>query len=231
MIEQFEISREAFARTIRLVTTARMREAVLKGLVDTDQEADELAEIEGATSQRLVAQGRGVAGIPANSLIHGKPNQGFINAAFAYAPPRNANRFNGTDRGAWYAALEVETAIAEVGYHLTGHLAALGDAGDFNTTVSYAELFADFIGEFVDLRGVEQADCLHPDPPIGYPAGNVLADEAMARDLNGIVYPSVRRAGGTNLVALWPHAVQAVTQGSVWELTWSGSPGYAVRKA
>lgn len=231
MLERFTISRDALPRTIRLVTTARLRAAVLAGLVDTDVEMDELAEIEGATSHRLIAEDRGVVGIPANTLIHGKPNKGFVNAAFAYAPPRNTNRFNGTDRGGWYAALEVETAIAEVGHHLTSHLASLGEAGVFETTVFYAELYADFIGEFVDLRGAVGAECLDPDPRVGYTAGNILADEAMARDLTGIIYPSVRRPEGINLAALWPHAVQSVTQGGVWRLRWSGSPRYDVDRA
>jgi len=66
-------------------------------------------------------------------------------------------------------------------------------------------------------------DCLHPDPAIGYPAGNRLADTARGRGLNGVVYPSVRHSAGTCLVALWPAVVQSVTQGSVLRLVWSGS--------
>jgi RES domain-containing protein len=227
MLEQFPQVRESFSRAVRLVSTARMREAALAGLIDTNEEADELAEIEGATSRRLVAQTRGVEGLSANSLISGRPNQGFINAAFVYAQPRSPNRFNGTSRGAWYAALETETAIAEVGHHMTRHFS---EVSNFEGVVEYAELFADFIGLFADLRGAAAAECLYPNSKVGYPAGNLLAEEAIAADLNGIIYPSVRHAGGTCLAVLWPHAVQDVTQGGVYRLTWSGTPNYKVEQ-
>ena len=35
-------------------------------------------------------------------------------------------------------------------------------------------------------------------------------------------------AGGTCLVALWPHVVQSVTQGAVWRLAWTGTPEHSV---
>ena len=79
-------------------------------------------------------------------------------------------------------------------------------------------------GEFVDLRTIGAHPCLHPDPAIGYPAGNAVADAARARGLNGVVYPSVRHVGGTCLAALMPHAVQSVAQGGVYRFEWSGGP-------
>jgi RES domain len=48
----------------------------------------------------------------------------FINAAFVYFRPRELNRFNGPGRGAWYAALAVETCQAEVAFHLARELNA-----------------------------------------------------------------------------------------------------------
>ncbi len=48
--------REAFPRTIRLVASGRLREAVLAPLADDDDERALLAEIEGATSGRLIAK-------------------------------------------------------------------------------------------------------------------------------------------------------------------------------
>ena len=58
MIEGLPVIREAFPRTVRLVTTARLRDSVLLALVD-QAELDALAEIERATSQRLIIQERG----------------------------------------------------------------------------------------------------------------------------------------------------------------------------
>ena len=66
-----------------------------------------------------------------------------------------------------------------------------------------------------------------PDPAVGYPAGNAIAAMARAEGHNGIIYPSVRHAGGTCIAALWPNVVQSVVQGAMYRLTWSGTPNYA----
>ena len=220
MIDDIPVAREALPRTVRLVSSARLRESVLLGLADAN-DLDALAEIEGATSGRLIAEARGLGGVSPHELVHGVPHAAHINAAFAYARPDALNRFNGPERGAWYAALEVETSLAEVGFHLTRFLAA---TGVYEAIVEYGELYASFAGEFVDLRAAPDHPALDPDPAAGYPAGNRLADAARAEGLNGIIYPSVRRAGGTCIAALFPHAVQSVAQGDVWRLTWAGSP-------
>lgn len=194
-------------------------------LADSDEDLKLLAEIEGATSGRMIAEDRGIGALTAAELVHGVPHAKFINASFAYAKPREPMRFNPADRGAWYAALAVETCIAEVGHHLTK---ALADAGDFNAVVEYGEMHASMSGIFVDLRNYPTHECLHPDPSIGYPAGNIVAAIARGAGHNGIIYPSVRHSGGTCLAALWPNVVQSVAQGAMHRLTWSGSPEYKV---
>jgi hypothetical protein len=210
----------ALERTVRLVASARLRDPVLHRLVRAAH-ADDLAEIEGATSGRLTQQARGGGRLDARELVAALPHAAFINAAFSYWRPRDPNRFNGPGRGAWYAALTVETCIAEVTFHMTRELSRVED---FNATVDYAEMFASFAGLFADLRGASPPPaCLDPDPAVGYPAGNRLADAVRARGGNGIVYPSVRHAGGTCLAALWPSAVQSVTQGRVLRLQWRGT--------
>ncbi|MFC0008821.1 RES family NAD+ phosphorylase [Devosia nitrariae] len=207
------------------MTTARLRAAVLAPLVDDNDELEALAEIEGATSSRMLAQDRGISGLAANELVYDVPHARFINASFAYAKPQQPNRFNGADRGAWYAALEVATCLREVGYHLTN---ALADAGDYNAIVDYAEMFCSLAGEFLDLRQVPGHPSLDPDKTRAYPVGNALADSARAAGLNGIIYPSVRHPGGTCLVALRPAAVQSVRQGAVYRMIWRGDPVPAI---
>ena len=214
----FPVSTLAIERAVRLVATARLRDPVLLRLVDPGL-LDDLAEIEGATSGRLRDEAGG------GLFPGGRPHANFINAAFAYFRPGEPNRFNNA-QGAWYAALAVETSLAEVIFHMQREL---GRVNDWRAVVDCAEMWASFAGAFTDLRGITPApECLHPDPAIGYPAGNRLAGQTMAAGCNGIVYPSVRHPGGTCLVALWPHAVQSVAQGRVLRLTWSGSPDPAV---
>lgn len=207
--------------TIRLITTGRLKEAVLKPLAANDRDRDDLAELESATSGRLLALQRGLPDLRPGELVLGRAGHTLINAAFAYTRP-GGNRFNGEGRGAWYCAFDHETAVAEVGYHLTR---ALADVGRFDNATDYSELLADFIGPFHDLRGLDPAlPMLSPDPAIGYPAGQELAKTLREGGSNGIIYPSVRRPAGVCLVAFHPALVQNLRQGDVWRLEWRGTP-------
>lgn len=73
MLEGLTINHQAIERTVRLVTTARLRDSVLRDLVD-ESELDALSEIEGATSNRRIAQVRGAGEVPSNELIYGIPH-------------------------------------------------------------------------------------------------------------------------------------------------------------
>ena len=211
-------------RAVRLVATARLRDPVLHLLLDDPRVvgrpaeeltalARDLAELEGSTSSRLKAQ------FDRGSLFpSGRPHAHFVNAAFAYWRPREPNRFNDAGFGAWYAAFEIDTAIAEVTFHIARELERVQD---WHATVEWSEMWASFAGAFVDLRGIEPRPlCLDPDIDVGYPAGNTVARAVREAGHNGIVYPSVRRPGGTCLVALWPHVVQSVAQGAVIRAVW-----------
>ncbi len=112
----FPVSILAVPRAVRLVATARLRDPVLLGLVSPSM-LDDLAEIEGATSARLRDERFAATSYPSH-----RPHAAFVNAAFSYFRPREMNRFNGPERGAWYAAFAVETAIAEVSYHMQREL-------------------------------------------------------------------------------------------------------------
>jgi hypothetical protein len=207
--------------TVRLITTGRLKEAVLQALAPNFGVLEDLTELEGATSGRLRAQHRGLPDLQPDELVFGKASHTLVNAAFTHTRP-GGNRFNDENRGAWYCAFECETALAEVRYHLTR---ALADIGRFENVTDYSGLFADFIGPFHDLRGVDPIPpCLDPDPAVGYPAGQALAQELRAAGSNGIAYPSARRAAGTCLVAFHPSLVQNVRQGAIWRLEWQGTP-------
>ena len=157
MLDGLPVVREAFPRTVRLVSTARLRPPVLEALVSAE-DAAALAEIEGATSNRLLAEQRGTEGIGRGEFIHGVPYASFVNAAFAYWKPREANRFNAA-RGAWYAALDVETCSAR---GRPSHERVPCAIGPIQGVVEYSEMFASMAGEFVDLRQTPDHPCLNP---------------------------------------------------------------------
>lgn len=216
---------------VRLIPKTHHKPPVLRGLVDTDAEAAILAEIEAETSGRLIAERSGSAMLDRRELAfqrraHDLKLYGIsqINAAFAYTRT-GGNRFNDDRRGAWYCSWDALTSAAEVGYHRTREL---GYIGCYEGEARYVELLADFIGDFPDLDGHETEQALHPDPAIGYPAGQALAADLRLQGHRGLVYPSVRRVGGRCLVAFDPGAVQNVRPGATWRLSWSGSPDFDV---
>jgi len=209
--------------TIRLISTGRLKEPVLLPLATTQGALDDLADLESVTNGRLHAQESGLPDLDPRELVFGRAGYTFINAAFAHTRP-GGNRFNGDDRGAWYCGVDVETCLGEVSYHLTRELEAVGR---FENVTDYAALIADFFGPFHDLRAADRAaePALQDDPALAYPAGQTLALRLRKElDSNGIIYPSVRHAGGTCLVAFWPNLVLNLRQGGLWRLEWQGSP-------
>ena len=210
------VTRIARARTVRLIPTAYWKPPVLRALVEDDADLAVLERLEGRTSRRLVRPA--VTGLDLDRWGHS-----IIAAAFTYTR-KGGNRFNGEERGAWYAGFDDRTALGEVAFHRTREL---GFIGHYHDEAQYRALHAAFIGRFHDLRGVKPApDALHPDPATGYPAGQALARELMAAGSRGLIYPSVRQRGGTCLVAFQPNVVQDVTPGATWRLAWTGTPAW-----
>ncbi len=206
--------------TVRLVPTAYYKPPVLKPLIDTEEELEILAAFEGLTNQRLEAESKGLSDLESRELMFKAFGQSWINAAFAYTRPEG-NRFNDAGRGAWYCAFDDLTAIEEVAYHRTRELERIRV---FEDEAEYQVLLAAFIGDFHDVRGFDKSvDFLGPDPTIAYHAGQKLAQSLRGQQSRGIVYPSVRKAGGICLVAFQPHLVQNVRPSARWRLSWSGS--------
>lgn len=216
---------------VRLIPETRHKPPVLRGLVDTDDEAAILAELEGETNARLVAERDGSLALDRRELAFARRThdlkvygQSHINAAFTYTRP-TGNRFNGSERGAWYCAYHALTSAEEVGFHRTREL---GFIGIFEDEARYVELLADFIGDFPDLGGEPNNPALHPDPDVGYPAGQALATALRREGHRGLLYPSVRHSGGRCFVAFDPGIIQNVRPGASWKLTWNGTPEYSI---
>lgn len=219
---------------IRLIAATHHKPPVLRGLVDTDEEAAILAELEGETSARLIAERQGSAAIDRRELVFLRRahdlkvyGQSHINAAFTYTRA-GGNRFNGAERGAWYCSYDTLTSVAEVGFHRARELGYIGVYAD---KARYVELLADFIGDFPDLDSESDSPALHPDPAVGYPHGQALATRLRRDGHRGLLYPSVRRAGGRCFVAFDPGIVQNVRPGASWTLIWRGTPDFAVEAA
>ncbi|MGE0040319.1 MAG: RES family NAD+ phosphorylase [Vicinamibacterales bacterium] len=206
--------------THRLVPSRHLKggDSVLVAIADDDEHLQAIFELDAATNDRVLAERGRAPGIGVDELVFGVPHHAVINAAFCHPHPLGA-RFNGPDRGAWYAGFAVETAQAEVAFHKTVQLAEVGRLED---SVTYDDYLADFSASFHDLRRAPAfRACLAPDT---YVHAQALAERLLDAGALGIVYPSVRHAGGTAVACFRPALVGNVRRGKTWRFTWDGSP-------
>src|SRR5215472_7129680 len=88
------------------------RGTVLSRLTEDEADLTNLAELDGATNNRLLGEEGLLPGIGVYEVQYAH----IVNAAFTHASPAGG-RFNSNQRGAWYCALERETSVAEVAFH------------------------------------------------------------------------------------------------------------------
>jgi RES domain-containing protein len=210
--------------TCRLIPSrfADLEDSVLAPLAETDAVLADLFDLDNATNERLRAEAGLLPGIGMDELVFGVPHFRIINAAYTYARPEGS-RFNDSERGAWYCAFAAETALAEVIFHKTVEYAEIKR---FDDSVMYQLLLADFSAGFHDVRGIEaHKACLDPD---SYIASQALANQLLEAGSMGVIYPSVRHPGGTNLACFRPALVGNVRKAQTYRLTWAGSPQPAV---
>ncbi len=102
-------------------------------------------------------------------LVYGIPNAQIVNAAFTHTH-EYGSRFSDSTRGAWYAADELETSVAEVAYHKKRRLAEmivpeLPHQRPDQETSTYDDWLADFASDFHELRPARRySEYLEPEP-------------------------------------------------------------------
>jgi hypothetical protein len=187
---------------------------------------DELAMaflLESATNDRLAVLSRRLPLLAESEIVQG-PGATMVMAAFLHAD-EVGGRFTDGRLGAWYASFGVDTAIAETVYHSTRRL-RLSD-GAFPSNIQMRELVAGIDYDLIDIRGQQK------DRPDLYRKHDYRHSQAFGVGLrwpasgdgeNGIVYDSVRRAGGMNVCVYRPSLIQLpVNQADHYEYRWDAA--------
>lgn len=181
---------------------------------------DDLAavhELESLTNDRLREQLGEIRVIPPADRVAG-PGAGYVMAAFMHPAPGGA-RFNDARLGAYYAARELETAIAETSYHRTRFMRATRQpAMELDMRVLEAELDA----PLHDLRGLREKlpDIYDPDD---YSASQRLAARLRTEGSDGIAFDSVRRDGGQCVAIFRPRRVRSCRESLHLTYVWDGA--------
>jgi hypothetical protein len=198
-------------------------ETVFVRIADDDEHLQAIFELDAATNDRMLAEHQRFPGIGIEELVFGVPWSHVVNATFCHPHPLGG-RFNGPERGAWYAAFAVETAQAEVAFHKGVELAETGWTNE--ESITYDDYLADFSAGFHDLRrGGGFQGCLNPR---SYIASQALGERLLDEGSLGVVYPAVRHAGGTCLACFRPPLVTNVRRDATWRFTFSGGKPPAI---
>jgi hypothetical protein len=217
------------------------QDTVLADIADDDTMLEQLVLLDGATNDRIQGEQHGLAGISPFELVYGIPNAHIVNAAFTHSH-QFGSRFSDSTRGAWYAADELDTSIAEVTYHKARRLSEiivpeLPYHRPDRETSTYDDWLADFQSEFHELEPAKRyREYLAPEPvPACYIQSQTLARQLLtAHQSNGLVYPSVRRNGHRCLVCFRPPLVYRPRRDRGLEIEFTATPsGYdhRVRRA
>mgnify|MGYP000343439635 FL=1 len=178
---------------------------------------DELLEIEAMTDENARHLKDKIGNIEKEDRLTG-PNVGPILAPFIFYD--SPGRFNGgTKFGAYYAAKELITAIAETIYHRERFLRATKEKAQ---NVENIAISADLKGVLNDVRGMKED---HPDlyHPEDYSYSQSVAKELKNSGSLGVVYDSVRHGGGECVAIFKPRILSNWEQQKILVYQWDGS--------
>lgn len=213
------LARIRWRNTCRLIPSRYPSSGILDR-VAAPKDLPFIFELETWTNDRISAELSILHRVPENEWVTGS-QASVIMAAYCHPRP-NGGRFNGPDRGAWYAARKFETAQAEIAYHRGRELA---EVGVFETRIEMRLYLADFNAEFHDLRSTNGA--VHD--PNSYQASQTLARGLFEAGANGVVYRSVRHEGGECMACFRPKLVANVRPGAHFEFLWTGAGAPRIR--
>jgi hypothetical protein len=205
--------------------------------VASPEDFEALYMLEAMTNDRLRTEVGDLDLVPRDERRFG-PGWGPIMAAFTHLNPLGS-RFSDGSYGVFYCAQSRATAIAETRYHSALFLAATQEP-PLRQQMRLYTAFAE--GEVVDLRGSGSGGASHsanpaagkpapPEPaafdpavlsPSDYSAGQALGRAVRATGAPGIVYPSVRDAGGECLAAFRTLLLRDCHHAAYLEYNWNG---------
>lgn len=176
-----------------------------------------LVALESLTNDRIRQEVGDISMVPVEERVSG-PGASVIMAPFTHLNPAGS-RFADATFGAYYAAADVDTAIAETRFHREAFLRATHEAP---ISIEMRVYLADMSADLHDLRDRRL------DLPDIYRADDYAASQALARRLRGqgsagIAYDSVRRTEGQCVALFRPRTLTNVRQGAHLIYRWNGT--------
>jgi hypothetical protein len=186
--------------------------------VAVPEDMDIVFAIEGMTNERLRDEAGDITLVPPEERVSG-PGTTPIMAAFTHLN-YEGSRFTDGSFGVYYAAKEIDTAIHETCFHKARFLAATKEPPIEIDMRSYA---ADLRALMHDIRDMQvHLPAIYDADPTRYASAQALARDLREEGSNGMVYDSVRNAGGECVAVFRPRVLSPVRQGSHYCYVWDG---------
>lgn len=177
---------------------------------------DAVFEIEALTNDRLRDDVGDLRLVPDEDRVAG-PGTSAIMAAFTHLNPEG-DRFTDGTYGVFYAGRALETAIAETRHHRARFLARTSEPAQEVDMRVYA---VDLEAGLHDIRGARPEYAALHDPE-SHALSQAFAGELRAAASDGIVYDSVRHAGGECVAVFRPRLLSNCRQERHLCYVWDG---------
>lgn len=156
--------------------------------------------------------------VPAERRVSGQ-GASFLMAPLTHVSPDRPSRFSDGAYGVLYAGKEFETALFETMHHHARFMARTNEEKGW--TSQFREIVLDVEGTLHDLRAGT------PDVQVALAPDDYSASQALAATLrqggsDGLVYPSVRFAGGECVGLFYPDLAANAVQGRHLDYHWNG---------
>lgn len=158
----------------------------------------------------LVPEGRRVAG----------PGASYLMAPFTHVSADRPSRFSDGTFGVLYAGDGFEVALFETVHHHGRFMARTREPAGW--AASFREIRLDVAARLHDLRGPGAGDPAVLNPS-SYVAAQALGARLRAAGSDGLVYPSVRRAGGECVGLFHPDGASDPVPGRRLDCHWDGA--------
>lgn len=180
-----------------------------------------LASMESKTNPRIWEQVGRLDLVPPHRRVSG-PGASLLMAPFVHFSMDRPGRFTDGSFGIYSAGNSEEVAVREVAHHHGKAMAASkeepGWTSQFRALVNTIDL---------ELYDVRDRAAFHD--PSSYAAPQAFAKAARAAGSYGLVYRSVRCAGGECIAIFWPNIIPVPIQGDHYDFHWDGTKVDRVR--
>jgi len=178
---------------------------------------DVLYWIESLTNPRIRNEVGDIELVPREERAFG-PGSTVVMAPFTHLDPSGSRFADGTF-GAFYAAAQMATSVAETCYHREIFLRATRQGP---IEIDMRCYVADVVARFHDIRG-QRARMPDIYDPESYVASQGLGRTLKQSGSNGIVFDSVRHPGGECLAIYRPKLILNIRQGAHLRYVWDGN--------